>query len=398
VFLTGIAAALAVLSAGLTLWQWRVARRFPLHQRIRQSGPAPGVTLLKPLKGRDDQTEACLRSWFEQQYAGPAQILCGVASKDDPVCALAAELGAAHPNVNAQLIVCPRQLGSNAKVSTLVQLEARAAHEIVVISDADVFAPPDLLTNAVFPLRDPAVGLVNCFYELANPVTTAMRLEAVAVNADFWSQVLQAQSIKPLSFALGAVMVTTRAQLEKIGGLAALVDFLADDYQLGRKMAERGARIVLCPVVVECRSPSAGWQAVWQHQLRWARTIRVCQPAPFFFSVLSNGTIWPLLWLALDRTPASLAGALLFCGLRVLTARTHQQRLTRRRLPWTRFWLAPLKDLAAVVIWALAFLGNRVEWRGQHYRMRPDGRLDRVIIPKLGEPEPNPKPDFRNPT
>src|SRR5207248_2050642 len=134
-------------------------------------------------------------------------------------------------------------------------LDRMAKHDLLVISDADVRVPVDFLANVVDPLRDttsnaaqaPAskskgtvqspCGLVNCFYCLANPTTLAMQWEAIAINADFWSQVLQSQSIKPLDFALGAVMVTRRKQLEEIGGFAALVDCLADDYQLGNRLA-----------------------------------------------------------------------------------------------------------------------------------------------------------------
>ncbi len=375
-FWTILGAAFAVLSAGLTLWQWWVAWRFPLHRRTPRAGSsAPGVTLLKPLKECDDQTEACLRSWFEQDYPGPVQLLFGVASETDPVCPVVARLLAAYPKANGELVICSKSLGPNAKVSTLAQLEVRAQHEKIVISDADVCAPADLLTHVTAPLDDPAVGLVNCFYRFAPTVTWAMRVEAVAVNADFWSQVLQSQSLKPLDFALGAVMATTRTQLAKVGGLGELVEFLADDFQLGCRINRGGARIVLCPVVVECRSAPVGWKDVWTHQLRWARTVRVCRPVPFFFSVLSNATFWPLLWLALDRTVLSLAGAVVFLSIRLLSARTNQQKLTREPVPWSHAGLVLLKDLASIVIWALAFFGDHVEWRGRRYRTLRDGRL-----------------------
>ena len=116
-----------------------------------------------------------------------------------------------------------------------------------------------------------------------------------AVNADFWSQVLQARTLRSQDFALGAVMATRRAQLAELGGFRALVDFLADDYQLGNQLARRGYCIELCPVVVECWERPQGWREVWAHQLRWARTVRVCQPAPYFLSILSNATVWPIL-------------------------------------------------------------------------------------------------------
>ncbi|MBI4326535.1 MAG: bacteriohopanetetrol glucosamine biosynthesis glycosyltransferase HpnI [Chloroflexi bacterium] len=373
--LTVILGSLALISLALTFWQWLAAKRFPLHQRISDLTHTPPVTMLKPLKGCDAETVQCLRSWLEQEYPGAVQVLFGVASAADPVCSLVRELIEAHPQVDAQLVLCEETLGANAKVSTLVQLQRQAKHEIIVISDADVRIPPDLLVNVIAPLRDPDVGLVNCFYRLANPSTPAMRWEAVAINADFWSQVLQSQSLKPLDFALGAAMATNRSRLEKAGGLSALVDYLADDYQLGNRIAQQGGRIVLCPVVVECWSSPMSWREVWSHQLRWARTIRVCQPLPFFFSILSNATLWPLLWLLAHPTTPALSIAALCWLVRIVTASDHQARLTGAPPRLAHVGMVLLKDLLHAVLWALAFLGNRIEWRGEAYEVRTRGRL-----------------------
>ena len=380
--LSGILGALAILSFILMLWQWLAARRFPLHQQPADLSFAPAITLLKPIKGCDQHTEACLRSWFIQEYPGEIQVLFAVAEANDPACPVIQKLLREFPRHDAQLIVCLERLGANAKVSKLAQLEAHVKHEVIVISDADVKVPADLLANAVAPLRDERVGLVNCFYQVANPATLAMRLEAVAVNADFWSQVLQSQSLKPLDFALGAVMVTRRKQLAEIGGFRALVDCLADDYQLGHRIAQRGHRIVLCPVVVECWDSAMGWGAVWRHQLRWARTIRVCQPLPYFFSILNNATVWPLLWLASAglvvqslNVSVVMMVATLAVAARMLAAFDLAWRLTRSRQRLCDLWLVPVKDLFQLATWAAAFLGNTIEWRGERYRLRGDGTL-----------------------
>src|SRR5262249_12663274 len=138
--------------------------RFPLHRRETAPSFFPALTLLKPLKGCDATTEASLRSWFTQQYAGPAQILFGVASADDPVCGVVRKLIAEFPSGNAELVVCGPLVGANLKVSKLMQLETLARHEVLVISDADVRVPSDFLMNAASPLQRPEVGLVNCFY------------------------------------------------------------------------------------------------------------------------------------------------------------------------------------------------------------------------------------------
>jgi ceramide glucosyltransferase len=366
-----------VLSFALLLWQWLVAQRFPLHQRVTSTGFAPGVTLLKPLKGCEETTAECLRSWFSQQYQGQIQVLFGVASSQDPVCALVHKLIEEHPLCDARLVVCGPLTGANLKVAKLIELERLAKHDVLILSDADVRVPPDFLANVVAPLQEPATGLVNCFYRLANPTTLAMQGEAVAINADFWSQVLQAKSLKPLDFALGAAMATRRKQIAEIGGFAALANCVADDYQLGNRIARRGQRIALCPVVVECWSEPMGFKAVWKHQLRWARTIRVCQPLPYFFSILSNPTLWPLLWLVacpVQPVAVFVCGALL---VRVLTAAHLQHRLARCRLRLGEVWLPPIKDLLQAAIWLLAFAGNRIEWRGEQMRLRSDGTLIR---------------------
>jgi ceramide glucosyltransferase len=378
-FLEATLAVLAGLSLALGLWQWFAAGRFPLHRRVTDASFAPPITLLKPLKGCDATTAASLQSWFEQDYAGPVQFLFGVADAADPVCPIVRELIEKNPGRDAQLVVCAESLGANGKVATLVQLERLARHPLVLISDADVRVPPDFLANVVAPLQDSRIGLVSCFYRLANPATTAMRCEAVAINADFWSQVLQAASLKPLDFALGAAMLTRRQLLEEIGGFPALANCLADDYQLGHRLAQRGHRLALCPVVVECWDAPQSWSDVWKHQLRWARTIRACQPMPYFFSILANATLWPLLWLVTSLVLAK-AFVLPLLAIAMLLARVALAQKLQRRFALAHNdpappWLVPVKDLLYAAIWAGAFLGNTVEWRGQKMRLRRDGTL-----------------------
>ncbi len=410
-----VLAALALLSLAITLWQWLAARRFPLHQRAADISFAPGVTLLKPLKGLDPETRGCLESWFKQDYRGPVQLLFGVAAAEDPVYELVRQLLAEHPQANAQLVLCPEQFGPNAKVSTLVHLERLAQHDHLIVSDADTRVPPDFLAQVLQPLRNPQAGLVNCFYALTNPNTLAMQWEAVAVNADFWSQVLQSRTLKPLDFALGAVMATRRQQLNEIGGFRALVDYLADDYQLGNQIAKRGYRIELCPVVVECREREQGWREVWAHQLRWARTIRVCQPVPYFFSILSNATLWAIVWFIIAlvhfasrshrllqdqlvseaitkiRSQSALAETALLLlvvtvALRTLITADLVSRNTTNAFALRAGLCALIKDLLQVPIWALAFLGNTVVWRGQRLRVLPGGKLVPIAARKVTNP------------
>ena len=308
------------------------------------------------------------------------QFLFGVAGADDPVCPLVRELLAEFPARRRAAGPLPaRRWALNGKISTLRQLEPLIRQPLVIISDAGCAGARGFSGQPgphLWPIPD--IGLVNCFYRLANPGSLAMRWEAIAVNADFWTSVLQAQSLMKVDFALGAVMALRAAHLGEIGGFASLADYLADDFHLGRLMAGLGRRIVFSPVVVDCHEPPRNWAQAWAHQVRWARTIRVCRPLPFFFSILDNATLWPLLWLAaglLSHSGPVLPVCLFFLAFRIVTAVWQEGRLTGSGGHVRHCWMVPVKDLLNVAVWVAAFTGNQIHWRGQNCRVLPGGRL-----------------------
>lgn len=370
-----VSSSFVLVSLGLTVWQWWEARRFPLH-KAQPARHRPPLTLLKPVKGFDSHSRACFESWMQQDYDAPTQILFGVGSADDPVCDVIRGLLQDYPNCDAELVICQPALGLNAKVSSLCHLAKLAKHEHLVVSDADVAVPSYFLASLVEGFESQQAALINCFYRLAEPANFSMRWEAVAINADFWPQVLQGVSLKPMDFALGAVMATTREQLKRVGGFEALLEYLADDYQLGQKVAQAGGRLALCPVPVECRCDPMSFEKVWRHQLRWARTIRVCRTMPYFWSILSNATLWPLLHLVVHpgRSAAALLGASLV--VRGLTAVHNSFKLTRE-FAVSVFWLSWCKDLFQAALWMLSFLGSTISWRGTTYRVTSGGKLQR---------------------
>jgi ceramide glucosyltransferase len=221
-----------------------------------------------------------------------------------------------------------------------------------------------------------------------------MQVEAVAVNADFWSQVLQSNMLKPQDFSLGAVMIVRAEHLHSIGGFNSLLDYLADDYQLGNRVARLGARIALTPVVVDCCDSPQGWSSVWNHQLRWARTIRVSQPLPYFFSILNNVTLWttafaisaaslgvyrvaPRYPLHIDFLWISCCIVVWLCATasRFAAARYLASRLAGDRVPWMTLSLPLLKDIMQAGVWAASFLGNTVVWRSRKFRVLRGGKL-----------------------
>jgi len=377
--LESVLLALALISSAIVLWQFAVAILFPLHRRISSTTRLPDVTVLKPVKGADKFTEDCLKSWLEQDYNGQIQFIFTFGSEEDPGVNICKQLSASYLNRDISILVCDENRGSNSKISKLVHAEDKIKYDLVIISDADVKATNDLLVSSVPAFGDEKTGLVCCLYSLANPETTAMRLEAIAINSDFWSQVLQARSLKPIDFALGAVMMIRRRALEQIGGLKSVVNKLADDYWLGRLIKQCGWKIDLSPAPVELYHEQAGWRQIWAHQLRWARTIRLCEPVSYFFSIISNATCWAVLYffVASNLVNAVMVTAPIIL-LRIITAAILYKRLTQKPLALWNFYMPPVKDIFSIVLWIAAFCGNSVKWRGKIYRIFKDGSMKQV--------------------
>jgi ceramide glucosyltransferase len=384
--------ALTSISLGITLWQHVVARRFPLHQRTPAPEQFPPVTLLKPLKGVDAHTVDCLTSWLQQDYPAPVQVLCGVSSADDPAEQLVKKLQRLHPQADLRLVLCPDDAARNPKVSKLIQLEPHATHAVIVLSDADVWVEKDYLQQAGAMLARTPDGMVHSVYRLHEAANVPTALEAIGTNCDMWTQVLQACSLGDIRFALGAAMTLRRETLQQIGGVKALADYLADDNRLGTLVHANGGKIALTSVPVECRCEALDWTRFWRHQLRWNTTIRVCEPVPYFFSIIANLTLWPVAWVTASMaSQPALVGIAICLLVRMTTAAAHWRRLVGQPLPFTRWLLVPVKDLVQVIFWGAAFLTATIEWRGTRYRIRRDGTLAELdTTPAAAEPASRP--------
>ena len=335
----------------------------------------PGITVFKPVKGLDQESRECLQSFLTQDYH-PYQVLFGVADAADPVVPLLHELRREAPPGRLEIIFCPENLGHNPKVSTLRQLEPQARYDLMVVADGDVKVGPDFLGRMAAALQEPGVGLVSCPYRAGASRSLGSWLEALTISADFIPSVAVAHYVEGIRFALGAAMAFTRAALESIGGFAALGDYLADDYQLGFRVAATGLQVKILPYVVETSNPQMSCRDYLAHQLRWARTYRICRPAGYLAYGITHALVYSLIILA-AAGPVPWAWGLVAATLvlRGALAGFSERRGLGGDLPLWAFALLPVKDLLAFGLWLASFLGDRVAWGGQTYRVTPEGKL-----------------------
>ncbi len=352
-----------------------LARFFRAPNLPRALSPGPGVTIFKPLKGLDPSTRECLLSFLTQDYR-PYQVLFGVEDPDDPVLPLLEELKQAFPHLEVEIHPCPEALGLNPKISVLRQLETRARYDLLVIADGDVKVGADFLSRLVPALNDPAVGLVCCPYRAGETKTLGAHLEALTIAADFIPSVAVASAVAPVRFALGSTMAMPRQVFRRIGGFLPLADFLADDYQLGWRVAQAGFKVLLLPYVVETQSPWMSFKDYLAHQLRWSRTYRVCRPKGYLAYGITHALIYNAAFLlASGWAPAALGLLAATLALRWGLACFSERLCLQGVLPWKAFLLLPVKDFLSFGFWLLSFLGNRVTWKNARYRVSPEGKL-----------------------
>ncbi len=347
------------------------AQSFQKKRTPPAKNPALPVSILKPICGTDPQAYENLRSHCVQDYP-EFEIIFGVSEATDPAVPLIERLIQEFPDRAIRLVVCSKVLGMNLKVSNLIQMLPLAKHEHLLINDSDIRVSPDYLWRVLTHLGDRRVGMVTCLYRGISARTLGSRLEALGISSEFIPGVLAAQRVEGgIHFALGSTLAFPRRALEAIGGLESLVNYLADDFELGQRIAQAGFDVVLAGCVVEHYLPAYSFSGFLAHQLRWGRSTRNSRPWGYVGLVLTFGLPWALLEVMAAHGRmwgwGLFSVALLF---RLAVALRFGLGVLGDRQVLRDLWLIPLRDLLALAIWVGGFTGRRVTWRGQEFVLK----------------------------
>lgn len=336
------------------------------------------VSILKPLRGTDPEMYESFRSHCLQEYP-EYEIIFGVNDATDPAVALVERLKAEFPQRAIRLVVCSQSLGTNTKVSNLAQMLPLARYEYLLVNDGDIRVEPDYLRRVMAPLADPSVGMVTCLYRgLAGP-TLGSKLESVGISTDFVGGVLAARQLEGgIRFGLGSTLAFHRRDLEGIGGFEALLDYLADDYEMGSRIAALGKEVRLSDVVVETFLPAYTFREFLDHQLRWSRSVRDSRRWGFVGLVLTFGLCWTLLALASAHGASWVWGLLgLVLATRLVVALVMGRLVLQDHQVMRLLYLIVPRDLVALLVWVGSFGGHTVVWRGDSFTLK-DGKLLRL--------------------
>jgi ceramide glucosyltransferase len=354
-----------------------------LREAERNEGPPatqtlPPISILKPLKGIDPEIYASFRSHCQQNYP-EYEIIFGVSDASDLASESVRALQREFPQRRIVLVVCSENIGANVKVSNLAQMLTHARYDYLIVNDSDIRVEPDYLRRVTAGLADSRTGMVTCLYCGVSAATLGSRLESIGISTDFCAGVLAARQLeRGIHFGLGSTLAFRRAELEKIGGFHAIVNHLADDYELGARISRLGLRVKLSEVVVETYLPAYQMSEFLSHQLRWARGVRDARAGGYFGLIFTFGFFWSLVGLVASGGALwAWAAAAVVLVLRMSMALFVGRLVLRDRTVLKNLWLIPLRDLIAVMIWIVSLRGNVVTWRGDRFRLE-NGKLTRI--------------------
>jgi ceramide glucosyltransferase len=368
-FVCYIAAILGCAYALFAIW---AARGFVCAMRPSPPTKVPPITILKPLHGPEPNLYANLATFCQQDYPAPLQVVFGVANPDDPAAAVVRRLIADCPGRDLALVINARRHGANAKVSNLINMQAEAQHETLVIADSDIAVPPEYLANVAASLSAPGVGLVTCLYRGAGLTGIWSRLAAAGIDYQFLPNVLVGLKLGLATPCFGSTIALTKTTLTKLGELQSVADQLADDYGLGMATRRAGLKVAIAPFIVTHVCAEQSLRELLLHEIRWARTIRAVDPIGFTGLGITYAVPLGLIGLALGGlTPAALVvPAALACRFALQAEFTRLFGL-RNGISW----LGPARDILSFLVFVVSFFGRRVEWRGQYYGVAADKTL-----------------------
>lgn len=367
--------------------------RFFLRERRKPLGAfAAPISVLKPVRGVDFASYENFKSFCLQDYPEYEILFC-VNDLNDEAVPLIRRIAEEFPERSIRLLSAAPQLGSNRKVNNLALLVREAKYDLLVQSDGDVRVGPNYLREMAAPFERSETGVVSCLYRGVTQNNLWAQIEALGAATDFSAGVLVAGWNGHVTFALGASVATTKSWLAKIGGYEALASVLADDYEIGNRVAKAGGRAIVSREVVGTMYPAMTFREFWQHQLRWARTVRLCRPASYLGLLVTYGLFWALLGAA--ASGSAKAAAFFFAAYLVL----------RLPLAWTvgvwgmndetvrkKWWLVPFRDALHFAVWFASFFSNRIVWSGTEFQLKANGDMVALAAPaaKKGEQEEAP--------
>jgi len=332
----------------------------PFVQRRRATSAArPPVSMVLPVKLLNPLFEQSQRSVFRQEYPD-YEILFSSTDKQSPALDVVHELIESFPARQARILQSTADVAASPKMNNLVAPLAAARHDVIVTKDSNITFDMDFL-SVLMRSFTPGVGLVCAVPVAVHPENYGAQIEAMCVNAH--ARLLLMVSMLGVGFGVGKVMLFRRSDLEKLGGIEAVSNTIAEDSAISKGFTSLGLKTVFAHRTVAQETGRRSLQDVYARQSRWAVIRRAMEPWSFpfeplyspLFTALAGAFAAPLIGI----TPVYVAGMSLlmwFAGEIGLAALKG----------WNVSFWAPLaflgREILSLMAWLHAWTTRDVVW------------------------------------
>lgn len=372
------AAAVGVFALGVQLFFVLRYRWSTSEVRSRGAGtrPTPGISILKPLCGVDDELEANLE-WFATLDYPVYEVVLGVKDTKDPAYAVAVAAVARWPHV-MRLEPQHGEPGLNPKVNQLITLAGAARYELLLISDSNTRAGKDYLEEIARTFEDPRVGCISHPIAGIGERTLGSLMDNLYQSTSAGAGQIAAKQAADQDIVVGKSMALRREDVESLGGFYSVRNVLAEDYVIGRWVTRRlGKRAVVARSPVYNVSRQKSVSAFFKRYVRWSIIHHTCIPTPVY---LAQSLLNPLPWAVLGALLSPSLMSLCVVGAVALAKLVHDVTVFHLSRPgqattWKVLPAVLLKDALLFVAWTNGLFARTLDWRGNKLRVLPGSRL-----------------------
>ncbi len=349
-------------------------KNYRLLPIIHRPSPVFPISILKPLKGLDDNLFDNLASFCELDYP-EYEIIFSLQDHNDPAYKVARKIKDKYPEKNISIIVEKCDLGLNPKVNNLIPAYRASRYDYVLISDSNVMVDKDYLKEIVKHLKDPDVGLVSNVIKGVGGNTIGSIFENLHLNSFIIGSVCFLDRFLKVPCVIGKSMLMRKKDLEAIGGFRAVKDVLAEDYVIGEKIHKMGKKVVLSNYTINNVNEYWSIRRFLNRHTRWGKLRWRLGGIKYISELIGNPVFMsfiPVLAWDISKTTVSFA---LFISLIKVIGDLYLGKITDSDSNPLIYLLSPVKDMIIGLVWFVPILSNTVVWRGNRYMIGKDSML-----------------------